>query len=121
MKVIGTASFKDFDGLMGWLEILTWEPGRELVKEIGKRVDALFPEFVQSARLDTPSWIIKRTAKDMYSVDSSLIGDDDWNQRRMKETKEKTSDTLRQYKLFHEEYKQPLNVGVWDETFAYLF
>lgn len=121
MKVIGTASFKDFDGLMGWLEILTWEPGRELVKEIGKRVDALFPEFVQSARLDTQSWIIKRTAKDMYSVDSSLIGDDDWNQRRMKETKEKTSDTLRQYKLFHEEYKQPLNVGVWDETFAYLF
>ena len=36
MKAIGTASFKDFDGLMGWLETLTWEPGRELVKEIGK-------------------------------------------------------------------------------------
>lgn len=120
MKAIGTASFKDFDGLMCWYQALSLKEGRSLVEGIEKKVNELFPEYSRSTRTDTPAYLFKGRAKVMYSVEY-WFNSDDWCAREWVETKQKTSDSLRQYQLFQEEYKQALNVGIWNEVFAYLY
>ena len=128
MKTIGTAEFKDFDALVHWFTSLTPEAGRQFVDAVNKKADELYPEFVRSTRRDTDAFYIKNTAQDMYKVDkpSSFYGVPEstrsvWEERAWTEKSEMTGRKLTRFHQFKTEFEQPLNAGVWNEVFAYLY
>ena len=123
MKTIGTAKIKDFDSLMDWAKNLTLQESIEFADKVMGLVDEMYPEFRHSNRSDTDSYFIKKTVKRMYRpfLWEGHDNDHEFNQREWAKTHQKGMDTLRQFSLFYEEYGQPLNVAIWNKTFAYMY
>lgn len=119
MKAIGTACFKDLDGLLCWHQALDKDAGKAFAGKVREKVDEIFPEYAGSVKTDTPAYIIKSIAKKMYEAEWFSLAD--FREREWEKSKKKTADTLRQYKLFQEEYQQPLSVGIWNDEFAYMY
>jgi len=127
MKTIGTAEFKNFDALICWFNSLTPEMGRQFVDAVKQKVDEMYPEFVRSSRRDTDAYYIKAVAQDMYKVDKpSLYRISEstqaaWEERDWATKSETTTKKLVRFYQFKTEFEQLVNVGIWNEVFAYLY
>ena len=123
MKAIGIAKIKDFTSLIGWAKALTLRESIEFADKVTDLVDEMYPEFRHSNRSDTDSYFIQNTVKRMYRpfLWECHDVDHEFNQSEWAKTHQKGMDTLCQFRLFHEEYGQPLNVAVWNKTFAYMY
>lgn len=117
----------DFAALTCWHASLTPETGRLFVTSVKDRVDELYPEYARSSRRDTDAYHIKGTAEAMYKVErTSLYGVSEetrksWEEKDWTAKSEAATRRLSQFYQFNMELGQPMNVGVWNEIFAYLY
>lgn len=131
MKILGTAEIKDYEKLTKWIDSLSIEDADAFIKSVNESINKLYPEYQHTARTDTPASLIKQAAESVYKPDlwsRKFISSYESEEMRMRrdekewaEQKKRAMQKLQQYKTFHEDFEQPLNVGAWTDAFAYLY
>lgn len=115
MQSIGTAAFRDFEGLLSWYRSLTLEAAADFSESLRNKR----PRFGKDEDLE----IVIDNASELYEVRSYAS----YDPKRTKEyqwpniIQPAGISVFHRYQKFQEDMHQPIHVGVWDKEYAYLF